>query len=248
EAEFDGVLETVHIDEDEIAYLIEVANGYFKRQLSRGDVISTYSGVRPLIDEEGKDATKVSRDYHLEPHKSAVPLLSIYGGKVTTYRTLAEDVMKALAPTFPKMGAPWTKLAPLPGGNYSTQFGGKNIELKSVSIAKASAESEAALSTLLSAQAPWLRASLLKRWLQTYGTETQTLLGDANSTLDLGMHLGADLYSREVDYLIAHEWARNADDILWRRTKLGYLFDERGKAVLADYITTARAAAAQGAG
>ena len=248
EAEFDGVLETVHIDEDEIAYLIEVANGYFKRQLSRDDVISTYSGVRPLIDEEGKDATKVSRDYHLEPHKSAVPLLSIYGGKVTTYRTLAEDVMKALAPTFPKMGAPWTKQAPLPGGNYSAQFGGKNGELQSGRDAKASAEDEATLSALLSAQAPWLQVSLLKRWLQTYGTETQTLLGDASSASDLGMHLGADLYSREVDYLIAHEWARNPDDILWRRTKLGYLFDERGKAVLADYITTARAAAAQGAG
>ena len=104
------------------------------------------------------------------------------------------------------------------------------------------------MSALLSAQAPWLQVSLLKRWLQTYGTETQTLLGDASSASDLGMHLGADLYSREVDYLITHEWARNADDILWRRTKLGYLFDERGKAVLADYITTARAAAAQGAG
>ncbi len=100
------MLETVQIDEDEIDYLIEVANSYFKRQLSREDVISTYSGVRPLIDEEGKDATKVSRDYHLEPHKSTVPLLSIYGGKVTTYRTLAEDVMRALAPTFPK----WVRL------------------------------------------------------------------------------------------------------------------------------------------
>ena len=246
EAEFDGVLETVHIDEDEIAYLIEVANGYFKRQLSREDVISTYSGVRPLIDEEGKDATKVSRDYHLEPHQSALPLISIYGGKVTTYRTLAEDVMRALAPTFPKMGAPWTKLAPLPGGNYSALFDGKKEELESVGEAKASAEDEAALSALLSAQAPWLQASLLKRWLQTYGTDTQTLVGNASSASDLGIHLGADLYSREVDYLIAHEWARNADDILWRRTKLGYLFDERAKAVLVDYITTARGAVTEG--
>jgi len=255
EAEFDGVLETVQIDEDEIDYLIEVANSYFKTQLSRDDVISTYSGVRPLIDEEGKDATKVSRDYHLEPHKSTVPLLSIYGGKVTTYRTLAEDVMRALAPTFPTMGAPWTKLAPLPGGNYSKLFGGTNRECESgrdagasaQAIAETSAEDEATLSALLSAQAPWLQASLLKRWLQTYGTETQTLLGDASAASDLGMHLGADLYSREVDYLIAHEWARNADDILWRRTKLGYLFDERAKAALDDYITNARGAVAKGA-
>lgn len=204
EAEFDGELETVKIADAEIDYLIEVTNSYFTKQLTRSDVISTYSGVRPLIDEEGKEATKVSRDYHLEPHAGRAPLLSVYGGKVTTYRTLAEDVMAALAPTFSNLGEPWTKQAQLPGGHYA---------------------SESDLRRELAELAPWAPVSLRERWQQTYGSAVRALLSGKSSLQSLGDCFGGDLFAAEVDYLIAHEWARSADDILWRRTKLGYVFD-----------------------
>lgn len=215
EAEFDGELETVKISEGEIDYLIGVANSYFLRQLQRGDVVSTYSGVRPLIDEEGKDATKVSRDYHLEPRRGSAPLLSVYGGKVTTYRTLAEDALRAIAPHFPHMGEPWTKTASLPGGDF---------------------QSEAVLLAELRSRAPWLDSTLLRRWMQTYGADTKKLLDGVESAAGLGESLGHGLTAHEVDYLVRNEWARSVDDVLWRRTKLGYLFDEPARLRLARYM------------
>lgn len=222
EAEFEagpeGALEGVKISSAEIDYLIEVSNNYFTRQLDRSSVVSTYSGVRPLIDEEGKDATKVSRDYHLEPHKGTAPLLSVYGGKVTTYRTLAEDVMREIEGYFPAMAKPWTKEASLPGGDFTN---------------------ESDLEKELRASAPWLASTLLTRWRETYGSATKTLLKGLDSESALGELIGADLYTAEVDYLIEYEWARSAEDILWRRTKLGYLFDAGAVDALDAYVKKA---------
>lgn len=205
EAEYEGALEEVEISEEETDYLIAVSNAYFAKQLTRSDVVSTYSGVRPLIDEEGKDATKVSRDYHIERHAAQSELLSIYGGKVTTYRTLAEDVMARLAEVFPAMGEPWTKAVALPGGDFaSTQS--LLLQMKNA--------------------APWAEPDLINRWLQTYGSDTLTLLAGIDSREALGEEFGAGLFAHEVDYLIDTEWARCAEDVLWRRSKLGYEFDK----------------------
>ena len=219
EAEYDGALEKVEISQEEIDYLLAVSNAYFATRLEPRDVVSTYSGVRPLIDEEGKDATKVSRDYHIERHAAEASLLSIYGGKVTTYRTLAEDVMNSLAETFPQMGASWTKHITLPGGDFS---------------------SEQALVLKIKSAAPWAEPDLVQRWLQTYGSDTLKLLSGISSQAELGEEFGAGLSAHEVDYMLAAEWARCADDVLWRRTKLGYEFDKldaKASERLAQYIS-----------
>jgi len=205
EAEYDGALEKVEISDEETDYLIAVSNAYFAKQLERSDVVSTYSGVRPLIDEEGKDATKVSRDYHIERHAAHSSLLSIYGGKVTTYRTLAEDVMGTLAAVFPQMGGSWTKAVALPGGDF---------------------ESTQGLLSQIKSAAPWADPDSINRWLQTYGSDTLAMLSGVDSRAGLGEEFGAGLCAREVDYLIDVEWARCAEDILWRRTKLGYEFEK----------------------
>ncbi len=215
EAEVGGSLDDVEISEDEIEYLIEVSNSYFKRKLSRDDVVATYSGVRPLIDEEGKDATRVSRDYRLESREGKYPLISVYGGKVTTYRKLAEDVMHSLEDVFSNLGKAWTKTATLPGGTYAN---------------------ESALASELRALAPWLEESLLTRWMRSYGSTAKVILRGVASLEDLGEHFGHGLYAREIDYLISNEWARSAGDILWRRSKLGYHFKQDEVERMASYV------------
>lgn len=208
DVEFKQALGEAKISQDEIEYLIDITNSYFKNQISQSDIVSTFSGVRPLLDDESSSAQAVTRDYTLElstEHKKA-PLLSIYGGKITTYRKLAEAALDKIAPFFPHITPAWTKEAPLPGGDFS---------------------STETLTARLTVQYPWLDSSLLKRFVQSYGTLTAQVLSGAESMSDLGEHFAANLYQKEVEYLIDHEWAHTTTDILWRRTKLGLTFSEK---------------------
>lgn len=200
---YEGDLNAVEASREEIEYLCDLANTYFRDPISSADVVSTYSGVRPLFEDQAKDASSVTRDYvlKLEDHDSA-PLLSVIGGKITTYRKLAEDVLATLGPRFPDMGPAWTKAAALPGGNIP----GADF---------------AAFERQCAETYPWLAASTRHRLARAYGSRIHLLLKGCDGMDSLGPRLGADLYQKEVDYLIEHEFARSAEDILMRRSKLG---------------------------
>ena len=192
----------VAISAEEVAYLCAAVNRYFKRRISPADVVHSFSGVRPLYDDAAENPSAVTRDYVFDIDAGAgrAPMLSIYGGKITTYRKLAEHALEKLKPFLPKMGAAWTEDAPLPGGDMPD------------------ADFDAYAARFRAAR-PWLPAGLATQYLRRYGTLAERMLGDARSLADLGRHFGADLYEREARYLIEEEWAMTAEDILERRTK-----------------------------
>lgn len=201
---FEGDPTHVRISDEEIAYLCETVNGYFKKPISAADITWSYSGVRPLYDDRAGNASAVTRDYVFDVNTGGPGdpvLLSIFGGKITTYRRLAEHALQKLAPHTGKPTA-WTARAALPGGDMPQ------------------ADPEAYARTFM-ARFPWLAPSLAHRYIYTYGTLAERILGGATSVADLGEDFGGGLYASEVKWLVDHEWARTADDILWRRTRLG---------------------------
>lgn len=216
--EYKGDPGKVAITDAEIDYVLAVSNAHFKQQLSRDDVLHSFSGVRPLCDDESDNPSAITRDYtlSLSSESDEAPLLSVFGGKLTTYRKLAESALKKLAPFFPEMGPAWTASARLPGGE------GMNCP--------------AELSSELATRHTWLDKSLADRWARTYGTRTWRLIGDASGIAALGEYYGAGLYQREVDYMIEHEWVTEVEDILWRRTKLGLDFTAEAQTRLQQYL------------
>lgn len=188
------------IDDDEIDYLCSAINHYFKRSITPGDVRWSYSGVRPLVEDREAQASEVTRGYQLELDVQAAPLLSVFGGKITTSRHLAEDAIAKLAPHLPETTGTWTRNHALPGGDRRDLDTYQN-ELR--------------------VAYPWLARSHAARLVHSYGTRSELILGSAQSMDDLGEHFGADLYAAEVDYLRREEWARDVEDIIWRRSKLG---------------------------
>lgn len=217
--EYQGDPAKVAISEEETDYLLRVVNAHFKRQLQRSDIVHTYAGVRPLCDDESDDPAAVTRDYTLALSSQAgeAPLLSVFGGKLTTYRKLAESALAELAPYFPHLCPAWTADAPLPGGEQMS--------------------SRAVLVEQLCARHGWLPPELAQRWAGTYGSRAWRILEGARQIGDLGENLGAGLYAREVDYLRDQEWAMEAADILWRRTKLGLFMTPGQQARLRDYLS-----------
>ena len=207
----------------EIDYLLGVVNAHFRRQLTRDDVITTFSGVRPLCDDESSDPSAMTRDYTLALDPRGAPLLSVFGGKLTTYRRLAEAALHQLSPHLPAMGPGWTAKARLPGGNIGSQ---------------------GAFTSRLLSDSPWLGAARARRFARSYGTLCLHFLRDADSESDLGEDFGAGLSAAEVDYLIDREWATCADDILWRRTKLGLRLNARQVERLSAHIAARRRALA----
>jgi glycerol-3-phosphate dehydrogenase len=203
----------------EIDYLCRAANRYFARTLSAADVVWAYCGIRPLFDDGAKNISKITRDYTLRIDGDAAmaPLLSVFGGKITTYRALAEHALEKLAEWFPQMKGAWTERALLPGG-----------ELDGLTLQ--------AFITQLQVDYPALPYALLRSLAQRHGSMARAVLADARSTDELGEHFGSQLYAREVDYFVAQEWARNADDVLWRRTKAGLHADASQKQALAAYL------------
>lgn len=216
---FDGDPATATITADEIAYLTAAVGRYFKTEVRPADVVWSYAGVRPLHDDEADDPSAVTRDYvlDLDAADDAAPLLSIYGGKITTYRRLAEQAVDHLAPFFPGMGPSWTETAALPGGDFA------NGDFSS-------------LVSGLAARYPGLAPDYLAGLARRHGSLAAAVLGDARAVADLGTDFGGGLYSREVDYLRANEWALTADDVLWRRTKCGLHMDAAARAMVAEYL------------
>jgi glycerol-3-phosphate dehydrogenase len=217
DVEIDGDPQAAQAGDEEVAYLSEQASRYFKRPVSVADVVWRYVGVRPLLDDQSGDPSAVTRDYVLESETSAAPLLSIWGGKITTFRKLAEEaadeIGKMLAPAQPR--ARWTQRAFLPGGDLQRWMGqtagpgsGPDGDFEDFCVT-------------VRQRHPWLPTTLARRLARAYGSRIDQVLGQAHSLADLGVEVAPGLHTAELHYLRDEEWALTGDDVLWRRSKLG---------------------------
>jgi len=224
--DYDDDPAVVEITEDETRYLCDLANRFFKNKITAADIVWSYSGVRPLVDDDADDVSAVTRDYLLDLDTDGAPLMSIFGGKITTFRKLAEEVVDKLAPVLGIDKPAWTSShAPLPGGDIdNADFNGFLTEFRQAHS--------------------WLPSDLARRYAHAYGTLAAELVGDAGGLADLGEDLGGGLYGAEVDYLVRREWARTAEDILWRRSKLGLHVSEGTVGRLEARISGARGVSA----
>lgn len=220
DADHDGPLDDVAAGAEEVAYLCEGVNRYFARPITPADVVWSFAGVRPLIDDGSGRPEAATRGYRLElseRHEGA-PLLSVYGGKITTYRHLAEEAVDLLAQRLPALEGPaWTRTKPLPGGDFPVDGAGR-------------------LKSELRQRHPFLAEADADRIAKAYGTRAGLWLHDARAWGDLGRAFGGGLTQAEVDYLRREEWARTAEDVLWRRSKLGLRLDAGQQAALAEYM------------
>ncbi|WP_420002016.1 glycerol-3-phosphate dehydrogenase [Acinetobacter sp. LF10] len=217
--EYQGDPTQVQITQAETDYLLEVSNAHFKKQLTQADVIWTFAGVRPLCDDESDNPSAITRDYTLalsQENDEQAPLLSVFGGKLTTYRKLAESAMQQLKAFFPEMKGSWTATEALPGG--------ENME------------SVEQLMREIRAQVTDASEALVKRWASAYGSRIWNILGEKSSVEQLGQHFGQGLYAREVDYLCTAEWVTTSQDVLWRRSKLGLNFTQKETEALDAYL------------
>ncbi len=219
DVDFDGDPGQVKISAEETAYLCDAVNAYFKRKVSPADVVWTYSGVRPLYDDEAESAASATRDYVLEVDygPGQAPLLSVFGGKITTFRKLAEHALAKLSEAMGPLGPNWTAGASLPGGDIP------------------GADFEGYLKRFRQAHA-WLPSGLARRYLRNYGTRSERIVEGATSLDDLGEDLGDGLYAAELRYLTRNEWVVTADDLLWRRSKMGLHVSETTKQNLTAWL------------
>lgn len=209
---FSGDLDEVDITPEESRYLLDTVNRYFKKQTHEHDIKWSYAGVRCLQNEADESPSKITRDYKLEIETAddKLPLLTVIGGKITTHRLLAEDVLTKLKPFFREIGPSWTATHVLPGAEFSYE----NFK----------------------ATYSWLPTHLADRYANNYGSLAYLLLGNASSLSDLGDYFSNELYEKEINYLITYEWAKTHEDILWRRTKLGLFFSEEDTNTLKNYL------------
>ena len=208
--DYDGAPGEVAISSEEIAYLCDVTSEYFSKPVTRDRVVWAFSGVRPLYDDGASAAQEATRDYvlKLEQGESAPALLNIFGGKLTTYRRLSEEVLENVDAVLGRETKPWTSKLPLPGGDFdAAEFEVETAELRR--------------------NFPFLSHAHAHRLMRLYGTRARAILGDAEHMKDLGENFGVDFTQAEVDYLVQHEWAQTVEDILWRRTKLGLHMNTR---------------------
>jgi glycerol-3-phosphate dehydrogenase len=202
DVEHQGDPGAARIGADELDYLCGMANRYFRVSISPTDAVWTYSGLRPLLEDESADPSSVTRDYVLELDEDGAPALSVFGGKLTTFRVLAEEAVNRLAPKLGARRHPWTAGVPFPGGDLP----------------------EADFDRFLAAAGgrwPWLPLPMRLRFARAYGSRMERILGAATSLADLGQEVLPGLHAAEIDYLCREEWAGTAEDILWRRSKLG---------------------------
>ncbi len=214
---FDGCLDEVTISSAEIDYLAKLVNTYFHCHLERKRIIHTWSGVRPLIAANGENLCALSRDYTCAYLDSPAPIVTIYGGKITTYRQASLEAINQLQHIFPQLRDSPSALQPLPGSvlnNYSYKDYVHHAHEKYF----------------------WLDEQIKERYLTNYGTRTELLLAGCGKMADLGHDFGHGLYQIEVDYLRREEWAKDCDDILWRRTKLGLNFNPENRLILGEYL------------
>lgn len=221
--DYKGDPKEVAITDAEIEYLCAAASEYFAKPVERSSIVWTYSGVRPLYDDGASAAQEATRDYILKPDPAeGAPLINIFGGKITTYRRLAESMLELIEDRLGKKSACWTHRAALPGGDFAVH------------------DFDAEVDRLIK-DYPFLAANQARRYMRHYGSRARVLLGQARALEDLGQEFGHDLYAAEVDYLIAQEWAVEAADVLWRRTKRGLRLDASQVAKLEAYMVEKRA-------
>ncbi|RJG02084.1 glycerol-3-phosphate dehydrogenase [Noviherbaspirillum sedimenti] len=219
--DYRGSLDQVAIEEGEVDYICGLANHYFEKRITPADVVWSYSGVRPLLEDESANASAVTRDYRLEfdagdSHGKRAPLLSVFGGKITTFRKLAEEAVDRIAPALGNHRGAWTEHACLPGGDL---YGERPANRSVLEFDRYVQD----LQKLYS----WLPAPLVARYARAYGTRIHLLLTGRTAPDQMGEEIAPGLFAAEVEYLVAHEWAATGADILWRRSKLG-LHLERG--------------------
>ncbi len=231
DAEHDGDPSMAVCTPEEADYLCKAVSEYFEKPVTQDDIVWTYAGVRPLYDDGASSATAATRDYvlKLEADDGQPPLLNIFGGKITTYRRLAEKAVTMLDPYFEDMDPDWTAGIPLPGGDFPVD-GVKTL----VSIVQGGY--------------PFVDMEWALRLVRAYGTDAPKMLGDATSLDDMGAHFGWNLYEREVAWLMEREWARTAEDVLYRRSKIGLRVSEAESAALDAWMQRARAEALSAAG
>jgi glycerol-3-phosphate dehydrogenase len=198
----EGTADKVAIEESEITYILDAVNEYFDKPVKREEVVWSYSGVRPLFDDESNNASKVTREYVLQLDENGPPILSVFGGKITTYRKLSEQVVDMLKQTMGIRTPGWTATATLPGGD----IGNMNF---------------ATFQSACRKQYPWLEEDLLLDYTRNYGSEINLILTGCSTMRDLGEDFSGGLFEVEVNYLTTIEWAETAEDILWRRSKKG---------------------------
>lgn len=218
DVEYQGDPKNVRIDDNEIDYLLKVYNAHFKKDLARKDIVWTYSGVRPLCDDESDSPQAITRDYTLDVHddEGQAPLLSVFGGKLTTYRKLAEHALDKLAKYYPDAGAAWTRDCVLPGGNIAG-----NREDYAASLRR---------------RYSFISEAMARHFAHTYGSNSELFLKAASSLDDLGENFGHDFYEAELRYLVQHEWVRELDDAIWRRTKLGMWLNQQQQARVSEWL------------
>lgn len=219
--DYEGDPAKVAITPDEVTYLCAAVGEYFAKHVTPGDIVWTYAGVRPLYDDGVSEAKAATRDYVFELDASGgLPLLSIFGGKITTYRRLAEEALERLAPYLNDDRAKegWTAAAPLPGGDIAVS-------------------ALPALTSEIMRDYPFLNQAHARRLAQAYGTRARRVLGSAKSNGDLGQWFGATLTEAELNYLVAQEWAVTADDVVWRRSKLGLRLSASEIAAIGVWLT-----------
>ncbi|MBP8028205.1 MAG: glycerol-3-phosphate dehydrogenase [Acinetobacter sp.] len=215
--EYQGDLNKVTITQPEMDYLLDVYNDHFKHQLGPQDILYTYSGVRSLCDDESDNPSAITRDYTLAlSQEQDAPLLSVFGGKLTTYRKLAESALTHLQPFFPTMKKPWTEKALLPGAENLV-----SVELLIQQLIQAVHD---------------VSVQLASRWAHAYGSRVWIFLNNISMLHELGQDFRHGLYAQEVDYLVNQEWAITSSDILWRRSKLGLEFTETEIQALDEYL------------
>jgi glycerol-3-phosphate dehydrogenase len=225
--DFKGDPGHVEVSDEEVSYLCATASEYFAKPILPSQVVWTYSGVRPLYDDGAAEAQAATRDYVLDlEERNGAPLLSIFGGKITTYRRLAEQALAKLAPYLPAKAhrmRNWSSGEALPGGDFPVQ-------------------GYEALCLEVAGRYPWLATPLVRRLVRSYGTTTYMILKSATSMAELGRHFGAGLTEAEVNHLIQEEWAEQAADILWRRSKLGLRLSAAQSVELASFLESRRMA------
>jgi len=216
--DYEGELSDARISDAEINYLCSAASEYFAEPIRPEEIVWTYSAVRPLFDDGASKAQEATRDYVLKADAaSGAPLINSFGGKITTYRRLAESMLDLIEGFLGQRGKSWTATAPLPGGDFDAQdFDGEVARLKR--------------------DYAFLDAAHARRLVRLYGTRARKLLGKAKSREDLGTLFGADLYEAEVRYLAEEEWALTAEDVLWRRTKHGLRLSKEEAAALEKFM------------
>ena len=212
--DYHGDADKVAIDADEIDYLCTLANRYFAKPITPNDVVWSYSGVRPLVEDAGDDdnerASEITRDYKLALDTDAAPLMTIFGGKITTFRKLAEETVDLLAPFVGNQHGAWTAHAFLPGGDLF----GREPNIRAVKEFDVFVRD-------MQQQYAWLPPELVKRYAQAYGTRIKVLIGNRTGMNDMGEEIAPGLFAAEADYLKQHEWATCDEDVFWRRSKFG---------------------------